>query len=159
MLYTPLRQLVEPYHEDNLADHDEYEAVLEFMSYVENAYIGKVNRRGERRPPMFAITMWSIYNAILEENNTTNNGVESWNGRWNNTIGTNHNLWRIISRFKKEDSLARTKLQEVVAGRCTGPNPSRSGRRSLRQKGLKVSLRNYNQATCKEFMFGLRGDN
>ena len=126
----------EPYHEDNLADHEDYEYVLNFMSYVENTYICKSNRRGERRPPVFPIPIW------------------------NNMIGTNHNLWRIINGFKKEDSLARTKLQEVVAGCYTDPNPSRSGRRSLRQEGLKISLQNYTRATCKELMFGLtlRGD-
>ena len=150
--------VIEPYHEDNLADHEDYEYVLNFISYVENTYIGKLNRRGERRPPLFPIPIWNIYQSILAQNNTTNNGVESWNGRWNNTIGTNHNLWRIINGFKKEDSLARTKLQEVVAGRYTDPNPSRSGRRSLRQEGLQISLQNYTRATCKEFMFGLRGD-
>jgi len=33
-----------------------------------------------------------------------------------------------------------------------------SGRRSLRQEGLQISLQNYTRATWKEFMFGLRGD-
>ena len=125
------------------------------ISYVKNTYIGKLNRGGECRPPLFPIPIWHIYQSILAQNNTTNNGVESWNGRWNNTTGTNHNLWSIINGSKKEDSLARTKLQEVVAGRYTDSNPSRSGRRCLSQEGLQISVQNYTQATCKEFMFGL----
>ena len=51
--------------------------------------------------------------------------------------------------FKKKDRLAKTKLQEVVAGiagHYTDPNPSRSGRRSLRQEGLQ----NYTRAICMQ---------
>ena len=51
----------------------------------------KVNRRGEHRCPLYAITCNAkIHMSILDQNNTTNYGVESWNARWNNTIETNY---------------------------------------------------------------------
>ena len=74
------------------------------------------------------------------------------------SIGTTHNIWRIINGFKLEDSLARQKLQEEVAGRATDPNPSRTDRRSARHNSLKTAMENYDQTTCKEYMFGLRDD-
>ena len=47
--------------------------------------------------------------------------------KWNKTIGDNTNALRVITGFKKEDSLARTKLQEYVAGRNGDPNAGRTG--------------------------------
>ena len=51
--------------------------------------------------------------------------VESWNARWNRSMGTNHNVARIIKGFMNEDSLARAKLQEIVSGRESSANSSR----------------------------------
>ena len=83
---------------------------------------------------------------------------ESWNGRWNNTVGSNHNIFRVISGFKNEDGLARINLQDLVSVRSPEVNPSRKERKTARFEALKRSLSNYNQATLDEFMHGLRDD-
>ena len=148
--------VVEPYFEEHLPDNQE---CASYCSYVERTYIGKINpRTGDRRDPMFPIDMWNIHDRILSGKHTTNNSVESWNGRWNNTVGSNHNIFRVISGFKNEDGLARTKLQELVSGRSPEVNPSRKERKTARFEALKRSLSNYNQATLDEFMHGLRDD-
>ena len=148
--------VVEPYFEEHLPDNQE---CASYCSYVERTYIGKINpRTGDRRDPMFPIDMWNIHDRILSGKHTTNNSVESWNGRWNNTVGSNHNIFRVISGFKNEDGLARTKLQELVSGRSPEVNPSRKERKTARFEALKLSLSNYNQATLDEFMHGLRDD-
>ena len=46
--------------------------------------------------------------------------------------------------FKTEDSLARTKLQELVTVRRADPNRSRTERRSARMANLKVALQTCN---------------
>ena len=54
--------------------------------------------------------------------------------RWNKTIGHNTNALRVITGFKKEDSLARTKLQVYVAWRNGDPNAGRTGGRSCKSE-------------------------
>ena len=61
-------------------------------------------------------------------------------------------------KFKTEDSLARTKLQELVTVRRADPNRSRTERQSARMSNLKAALQTFNQNFIKEFMFGLRAD-
>ncbi len=50
---------------------------------------------------------------------TTNNAVQAWNSTWNKSVGTNHNVLRVINNFKPEDSMARTKFLQVEAGTYT----------------------------------------
>ena len=61
-------------------------------------------------------------------------------------------------KFKTEDSLARTKLQELVTVRRADLNQSRTERRSARMANLKTALQTFNPNFIKEFMFGLRED-
>ena len=134
------------------------EEVDDFLNYVEGTYIGRKLRGGERGNPLFSIEMWNIRERVLQDKQTTNNAVESWNARWNNSIGTNHNILSIITGFKNEDALARTKFQQVVAGRATNPNPARKDRRSGRLEMMKLAMGTFTRENMKEFMFMLRED-
>ena len=135
------------------------ENVEDFLSYFVGTYIGeKNNRTGNRKDPMFPVSMWNIHGRIVQGQPATNNAVESWNARWNQSMGTNHNIWRVITGFKVEDSLARTEFMEQVTQRNIDPNPGRSSRRSGRMNTLKLSLEHYDRNNIKEFLYGLRGD-
>ena len=83
----------------------------------------------------------------------TNNAIESWN----QSIGTNYNIWRVINKIKTEDSLARSKLGEAVSGGDTEPNPARKNRRTERLSGLKTALQRFDADNLKKFLFALRG--
>ena len=149
-------EVVEAFFEDNFADVPE---VQDYLSYVENTFIGKVNgRSGMRKNPRFSIISWSSYERIMNGQPTTNNSVESWNGKWNKTHPDNHNVLRLITGFQKEDSFARTKFYEIVAGKYTDPNPGRTDMRERRKFQLAKALTGYNSANLKEFLFGLRED-
>ena len=100
--------------------------------------------------------MWNLYDRIVSGKQCTNNSVESWNARWTRTIGTNHNLYRVINAFKKEDSLARQKFHEIISGHISEPNPSRKDRKTCQMRQLKEALIHYNKENLKEFMFGIR---
>ena len=70
------------------------------------------------------------------------------------TMSTNHNVLRV----KKEESLARTKFLQRVAGQHNDPNPGRTSRHQAPLEDLKVALRNYSPINIKEYLFGLRGN-
>lgn len=147
-----------PFFEENYAEEDE--EVQDFLQYVERTYIGKLNPRTlKRTAPPFPHSMVSIHERIKLDMDTTNNAVENWNGRWNRTVGTNHNLWRIINAFKQEDALARQLHQDLVGGRLQERNPGRKERMTSRQKELKRSIESYAKENLKEFMFMMREGN
>ena len=127
-----------------------------FLAYFESTWIGAKRTRGNRSNPRFSIDMWSIYSNITNDRRTTNNAVESYNARWNQSIGTNFNIWNVIKKFKAEDSLARTKLQELVTGVRRDSNPSQLDERKAKYRRLRDALQNFDESNISEFLYGLR---
>ena len=144
--------VISPYFEKHFEAHDvdddesveDSQAVASFLCYYERTYKGKPTRTG-RSNPYFAISMWNLYDCIIAEKLCTNNGVESWNARWTSTLGTNHNIFRVISAFKNEDSLARQKFHELLSGQDAEANPSRKDRRTCRLNQIKQALLEYSK--------------
>ena len=48
------------------------------MDCFEDNNIGRNDRRGFRRAPLFGIDLWNQYNRVLEGHNRTTNSVEAW---------------------------------------------------------------------------------
>ena len=115
-----------PHFEEHFNSEDN-EEIEDFLHYVERNYVGKLNHRsGQRNKAIFPPEIWSNFVRILNKETTTNNAVQAWNSTWNKSVGTNHNVLRVINHFKSEDSIARTKFQQVVAGTFTNHNPGRT---------------------------------
>jgi len=47
---------------------------------LEDSYIGRLHRRG-RRPPLFPLEMWNLYDRVIENMDRTNNRVEATHRR------------------------------------------------------------------------------
>jgi hypothetical protein len=56
---------------------EENEASLTLLvNYFEDTWIGRLDRRGRRRPPLFSIEMWNCYEVARKNKSKTNNAVE-----------------------------------------------------------------------------------
>ena len=64
-------------------------------------------------------------------------------------MGTNI-LFRIINNFKMEDSFARTKFQQCVAGNYSDLNPGRTRKAQARIADMKAGIDKNNTALIKE---------
>ena len=105
---------------------------------------------------MFAYSMWNVHARVINGDPTTNNAVESWNARWNRSMGTNHNVARVIKGFMNEDSLARAKFHEFVSGEKQSNNPSRDARKSYNHDNLVRALEQFDPENLKDFLYGMR---
>ena len=94
------------------------------MDYIEETYIGMV-RRGQRRRPRYAYSMWGVYDRVQDNLPRTNNSVEGWHNRFNRHVGVHHaDIWKIIDVIQKEEDLHRVELVHIQQGRDIGnPNP------------------------------------
>lgn len=67
------------------------------VDYFKVVWIGRPNRRGDRRAPVFVHGLWNCLDAILENLPHTNNSVEGWNRRFNDLVGAQHpTIWKFI---------------------------------------------------------------
>ena len=102
--------------------------------------------------------MWTIFERVLADKSTTNNNVENWNKNWNTSLGKCFNIYRVIEAFKAENSLAKYKHLEYVAGRVTQDHPGRRDRKAARNERLKRAMQAFQRKNMKEYVFGLRED-
>ena len=52
--------------------------LISLIDYFEDTWIGRLDRRDQRRNPLFPIRLWSIYDRVVQGLPTTNNSVEAW---------------------------------------------------------------------------------
>lgn len=65
--------------------------------WLEDIYVGKINRKGHgRRAPLLLQVMWNFHELSLNDEDTTNNHVESAHRRLQNKLGIQH---RAVEKF------------------------------------------------------------
>ena len=67
-------------------------------------------------------------------------------------------MYSVINAFKNEDTLARVKFCQVIAGRTRDPNPSRKDRKEAGLNQLKDAISNFKVDVVKDYMFIVRND-
>lgn len=97
----------------------ENEATLStVVDYFEDTWIGRLTRNMSRRAPMFAISMWNCFNAVIDDLPKTNNSIEGWHRHFNSLTGSHHpSFWTFVQNLKKEQSLNETKMEQIISGR------------------------------------------
>ena len=122
----------------------------QFMTYFAKVWIGLKNQRRPdlpRKQPMFKIELWNKYNAVLTEQNLTNNLCESWNS-WAQYA----NIWVVIDKLRKEESLARSKIMAISP---TSNKPDHKRRvEQRRKKALKQKeiVQKFNTMPINDYM-------
>ena len=85
---------------DNVAD--------DLLQYFEDTYIGRYCRNAPRRPPLFAINLWNMFNRTDDELPRTNNSVEGWHRSFQGHVSAcNPVFWKFFicpSKRRKHDS-------------------------------------------------------
>ncbi|KAE9529589.1 hypothetical protein AGLY_011685 [Aphis glycines] len=99
------------------AYYTDNEEVLEpLISYFEDTWIGRPNRR-KRRNPRFPISLWNCYTSTISGLPRTNNYVEGWHRGFNNLLSSCHpTIWKFIEAIQKEQSLNEMKINQYIAG-------------------------------------------
>ena len=109
-----------PANYDRLMDtgffNDNDNLLQPLMAYVENTWIGGVDRRKKRREPMFAITLWNCYESVLTDLNKTNN-CEGFNNGFHSMLGATHpSIFKFIDGLKKQQALTDLKREQLLPG-------------------------------------------
>ena len=105
-----------------------YEALMDSMpaenlepltDYFEDTWIGRPQRRGrQRRNPSYPISVWSIYDRVIDGLPRTNNSVEGWHNAFQRTVGFNHpSVYKLIEAIQYEQSNSENLVQQIDTGR------------------------------------------
>ena len=132
----------------------------DFAGYVENTYVGPLNKRtGKRQNPKFRHQLWNKNEAILNGEDLTTNSSEGYNLQLKMSIPKNANLWKLIHSFIKEDSLISLKLRDHAleantssSSGGTSPTTAREAARLRRKQELQNLVSKYNTMSIKSWM-------
>lgn len=123
------------------------------LDYFEDTWIGRPNRRQQRRPPRFAYDLWNCYNAALNGLPKTNNSCEGWHRAFSELIGASHpTVWKFISSLKDEQALNEGKIEQYVAG--ANPPPSKKVYRDTAVRIQRI-VQDYDNRDRMDYLRGL----
>jgi len=88
------------------------------LDYVEDNYIGRINRRGVRRTATFEIGLWNMYDRVVTDRARTTNAVEAWHRGIQSLLSEIHpTVWKFINRLRRYQKLKDAEIEGLIAGR------------------------------------------
>lgn len=155
LAYVPVEQVVEKFEQllDTPFFNENVEILQPLIDYFEDNWIGRLDRRGRRRPPNFAISLWNCYDAIILDLPKTNNSVEGWHRAFCESVGATYpNIWKFINTLKKEQMMTHLKIEQIIAG-----NLNNVQRRNYRDCAIRIKLivEDYNNRNITDYLGGL----
>lgn len=124
------------------------------LDWFEDTYIGRRNRRGNgRRPPLFPVEMWNVYERSLRGEDRTNNHAEAAHRRLQTELGmTKPTIWIFIDSLRKVQHGRDLFYEQLVAGR--NPPLKLKKYRDADERIIRI-LREYNNRNTLEFLRGI----
>ena len=111
-----------------------------------------MTRNTPRKRPMFPVDLWTQYELALNEDQATNNCLESWNRTWNNTIHYNSNCWKVIEGFVGKEGQARRAVIATSTGQDLQANTGRQSFQHNKYKKISTIVSNYRTLSSKEYL-------
>lgn len=130
------------------------ESVLQpLIDYFEDTWIGRMDRKKNRRQPIFSIALWNCHEAAKSGLPRTNNSVEGWHRGFSQLLGSCHpTIWKFIDDLKKEQNLNEIKIEQYIAGQY--PPISRKVYRDTAQR-VEDIVKNYKNRNILDFIRGI----
>lgn len=119
LAFVPVNDVITKFEElqetEYYKDHEEELSPL--INYFEDVWIGRIDRRGQRKQPTFAHEMWNHFDSVNDEMAKTNNSVEGWHTSFSSLIGGHHvTIFKFIEGLKKDEILTRQRIKELDCG-------------------------------------------
>ena len=91
------------------------------IAYFEDTWIGK-KKRNQRTRPIFDISLWNCFSAIMNDGPRTNNQVEGWHNGFNQRVSKSHaTMGKFLTTIKQEQSVTESVWENYLAGRVVAP--------------------------------------
>ena len=144
---------------DGLRENNEHlrenEKLVELMSYFEDTYIGRPQRRGRRRAPRYHPSLWNVRGRTTAGLPRTNNSLEGWHCALQTLFdGPHPSIWKFFEGLKKEIVLTMVDIETMQTG---GHHPPQKKKYVDINKRLQTLILRHsrNELTTLEFLKGV----
>ena len=122
------------------------------LDWLEDSYIRRLHRRG-RRPPLFPLEIWNLYDRLIQNMDKTNNHVEAAHRRVQAELQMDHpTIWKLIDGLRRAQKGRDAFHEHLVAG--NPPTRKLSRCRMCDEKILRV-VQEYANYGVTEYLRGI----
>jgi hypothetical protein len=147
LAFVPVTDVEEAF--DNLIDAGYPDIAEPVVNYFEDNFIGRPGRRGNRRDPIFAKTLWNVNQRVADALPRTNNSVEGWHCGFQSSLQCAHpTLWKLIDQLQRENELQKLTVVQLLSGQAY--KPKRTYR--ITEERISNVVADYGNRTFVEFL-------
>lgn len=121
------------------------------VDYFEDIYIGRRGRR-QRRPPIFPIPMWNMYQRTLDHHHRTNNHIEGWHRGFQSVCDSSPNIFKFIESLKKQQTIHFYQINQFITGT---PPPRPNKRYATISTRVHVIVHDYDNRNNIDYLRGI----
>lgn len=138
--FVPVADVINAFEQLTDECPDEFQPLVD---YWEDNYIGR-KRRTHRANPRFSLTIWNVYDRVVNDLPRTNNSVEAWHRCFQQTLDCQHpSVFKLIEQFRKEQDHVEIQLERFHGGeRRPEASKSKYVQLNKRIKNIADSYRN-----------------
>ena len=93
------------------------------FTWFEDNYIGRANRRGERRSPIFPVEVWNVFSRVINDQDRTNNRAEAAHRKLQTELGVKHpTVWKLVNDLRTIQKSRDLIYERSVCGLPAQPN-------------------------------------
>ena len=125
LAFVPLHDVVNSFDELCVVIRNHYDGDAgKVLDYFEDTYIGRFRRNAPRRPLLFPIDLWNMFNRTAEGLRRTNNNIEAWQNSFQANVSSTHpTFWKFLDVLLREERIVRVRMLQNQAGHA--PEPQR----------------------------------
>ncbi|XP_031639266.1 uncharacterized protein LOC116351317 [Contarinia nasturtii] len=118
LAFVPVDDVIKAYEElvETAFFNSDDPKIDELLDYFQSTYIYRIDRKGKKQSPRFAIPVWNVYENTLAGFPRTNNNVEGWHNKINSMWGKHPNLFTFIEKLKEEQEITELAIAQCEAG-------------------------------------------
>ncbi|KAB0805687.1 hypothetical protein PPYR_02657 [Photinus pyralis] len=138
--FVPPHRVLEAF--DELVEYENFPPEAQpIVDYFEDIYIGRRARR-QRRPPIFSIEMWNMYQRTLDGRHRTNNNIEGWH----------RGFQSFIESLKKQQTIHAYQINQFITG---APPPRPNKRYATISARIHVIVNDYDNRNIIDYLRGI----
>jgi len=122
------------------------------LDWLEDRYIGRLHRRG-RRPPLFPLEMWNVYDRVNQHMDRRNNHVEAAHRRVQAELQMDHpTTWKLIDGLRSVQKGRDAFHEHLVVG---NPPPRKLSRYRMCDERILRVVQGYANYGVTEYLRGI----
>ena len=121
LAFVPLDDVTTAF--DELINSQDFDIRMQpVVDYFEEVWIGRQSASGFRQEPMFAISLWNVYERTKNHAGRTNNSVEGWHRRFNSLLQCSRpSIFKCIDVMRVEQKWNEDTIARISAGEVRPP--------------------------------------